>query len=445
MEKCSLKKHEEIDAISFCEDCNKNMCQKCHYHHLELFENHYLRLLNKFTGICQEENHSDSLDYFCKDHNKLCCASCISKTQSKGNGLHKDCNYCKIEEIKEEKSKILKDNIKNMEDLSKQFGELMEELKKNYEKVTKEITKTKIQNIFTKIKESIDGREKEVLSKFEDLMDNHFDEIFEKEKQKYKNISNTIEEALQKSKDLEEEMDDTKKMSTVINECLLIENSIKDLNNDVEKIKNKIDISKVTSGLKFSKEEDEGLNKYVESISNLGNIYINTNIFKFKKCPEQISENKLYSVSGEKENIITKTGVDGWAGIACQSALDKSNDKYIWTIKILKSNNKTIMVGVAPFDFDINSSSYTNSGWYLYLRSSFLYSGKPHNYNNKKTKLPKVKDEIKIVLNMKNRTLRFIIDDEDKGDSYTNISIDKPLVPVVFLYNKDDSVEINEN
>jgi hypothetical protein len=323
----------------------------------------------------------------------------------------------------------------------------MEEFKKNYEKVTKEITKTKIQNIFTKIKESIDGREKEVLSKFEDLMANHFDEIFEKEKQKYENLSNTIEESLSKSRDLEEEMNDIEKnkINSAINECLILENSIKDLSNDLAKIKNEIDISKVTSGLKFSEEEDESLNKYVESLKNLGNIYTNTNIFKFKKCPEIISENKLYSVTGEKENIITKTGTDGWVGIACQSALDKSNDKYIWTIKILKSNNKTIMVGVAPINFDINSSSYSNDGWYFYLHSSFLYSGAPHNYNNKKTKLPKVKEEIKIVMNMNNRTLRFIVDDEDKGDSYINIPINKPLVPVVFLYNKDDSVEINEN
>jgi hypothetical protein len=321
----------------------------------------------------------------------------------------------------------------------------MEELKKNYEKVTKEITKTKIQNIFTKIKESIDGREKEVLSKFKYLMDSHFDEIFEKEKQKYESLSNTIEESLQKSRDLEEKMNDTNLINSAINECLNIEDSIKNLNNDIAKIKNEIDISKVTSCLKFSTEEDESLNKYVESLRKLGNIYTNINIFKFKKCPEKISENKLYSVSGEKENIITKTGVDGWVGIACQNAFDKSNDKYIWTIKILKSNNNTIMVGVAPINFDINSSSYSNDGWYLYLRSSFLYSGLPHNYNNKKTNLPKVKEEIKIVMNMKNGTLRFIIDDEDKGDSYTNIPINKPLVPVVFLYNKDDSVEINEN
>ena len=135
MEKCSLKKHEEIDAISYCEDCNKNMCQKCHYHHSELFENHYLRLLNKFTGICQEENHSDNLDYFCKDHNKLCCVECIAKIKRKNNGQHKDCNICTIEDIEEEKKYKLKENIKILEDLSINFKQSIEDLKKLLEKV----------------------------------------------------------------------------------------------------------------------------------------------------------------------------------------------------------------------------------------------------------------------------------------------------------------------
>ena len=43
---------------------------------------------------------------------------------------------------------------------------------------------------------------------------------------------------------------------------------------------------------------------------------------------------------------------------------------------------------------------------------------------------------------MKRRTLKFIIDNEDKGESYSDIPIDKPIFPAVLLSNKDDSVEI---
>ena len=47
-------------------------------------------------------------------------------------------------------------------------------------------------------------------------------------------------------------------------------------------------------------------------------------------------------------------------------------------------------------------------------------------------------------MNIKKRTLKFIINNEDKGNTYSNIPIDKPLFPSVLLWNKDDSVEITE-
>ena len=144
---------------------------------------------------------------------------------------------------------------------------------------------------------------------------------------------------------------------------------------------------------------------------------------------------------------MTKTGTDNFcSGTICEYKLENSKEEYKWKIKILKSKYKQIMVGVAPIDFDINSSSYESCGWYLYCHENYniplLYSGPPYNYRGKATNLNKVKDEIIIVMNMKKRKLKFILDNEDKGESYSNIPIDKPIFPVVLLYNKDDSVEI---
>ena len=45
---------------------------------------------------------------------------------------------------------------------------------------------------------------------------------------------------------------------------------------------------------------------------------------------------------------------------------------------------------------------------------------------------------------MNKGTLKFIIDNQDKGNSYINIPINKPLFPAVFLYDKNNSVEILE-
>ena len=106
------------------------------------------------------------------------------------------------------------------------------------------------------------------------------------------------------------------------------------------------------------------------------------------------------------------------------------------------------MVGVTTIDCDLRKLAYNKCGWYISCFTSKLYSGPPHNYNGKETNLDLVKDEITIIMNMNKGTLKFITDDdedeEDKGESYTNIPLDKPIIPVVILYDTNDKVEITE-
>ena len=104
--KCSYKEHGKIDAIIYCRECKIYLCNKCEQFHNNLFQNHQSFNLNKgisylFTGLCLEENHNDELEYFCKDHNKLCCAKCIVKIKTKYNGKHKDCTICLLDDIKD--------------------------------------------------------------------------------------------------------------------------------------------------------------------------------------------------------------------------------------------------------------------------------------------------------------------------------------------------------
>ena len=126
--KCSLKKHEQNEAIFYCQECKIYMCNKCENYHSELFPNHKKYKLDTninineiFTGFCKEENHNNPLLFLCKSHNKLCCGACLSKIKKKGNGQHSDCDVCLIEEIKDEKKNKLKENIDNLEKLSKVF------------------------------------------------------------------------------------------------------------------------------------------------------------------------------------------------------------------------------------------------------------------------------------------------------------------------------------
>ena len=130
-----------------------------------------------------------------------------------------------------------------------------------------------------------------------------------------------------------------------------------------------------------------------------------------------------------------------WTGTTCLYELEKGKE-YEWKIKILKTNRKCVLVGVAPIDFVINQTSWY-CGWYLECSISTLCSVPPYNYiDYKGFNLSTVKDEVIVIMNMEKKTLKFIINNEDKGDQYTNIPIDKPLFPTVLLVDKDDAIQI---
>ena len=184
--KCSSEVHKDIDASKYCQECNVYLCNKCEKFHSELFSNHQVFNLDKqndniFTGFCKEPNHRDALEFFCKTHNSLCCAACLCKLEKNGIGLHKDCDVCFIEDIKEEKKNKIKSNIKYLEELSNSFKDNIDNLKLTFEKIikNKEELKLEIQKTFTKIRNEINNREDKLLLKVDkQFNDIYFDTIY---------------------------------------------------------------------------------------------------------------------------------------------------------------------------------------------------------------------------------------------------------------------------
>ena len=118
--KCSSSKHAEINAVSFCPECKKYLCNKCLKFHAEMEDHKTINLNEKneiFIDKCKEKNHNDKLEFYCKEHNILCCVACISKIKEYGYGQHSDCKVTHIQEIKDEKRNKLKENINNSEKL----------------------------------------------------------------------------------------------------------------------------------------------------------------------------------------------------------------------------------------------------------------------------------------------------------------------------------------
>ena len=251
--KCSNKKHSEINAISYCLECNLYLCNKCTNIHLEYLDTHHNYNLDKnipeniFTGLCKEPNHKDKLEFYCKSHNILCCGACLCKIIEKGKGQHFECSVCTVENIKEEKKSNLAENIKKLEEFSEKIKDSINKLKEIFEKKNenKENLKIKISKIFTKIREAVNEKEDKLLSD----IDNIYEKTFFKEEliKKGENLPNQIINNLEIGKKLNQEWDnDNNKLIKNINDCLNIENNIKniiDINECIEKSNiNEIDI-----------------------------------------------------------------------------------------------------------------------------------------------------------------------------------------------------------
>ena len=507
-QKCSSKGHDKIKAINYCQECRVYLCNKCEKIHSELYNHDLYNITDKdikdiFTGICHEENHEDKLDFFCKTHNKLVCAACISKMKIKGNGQHTDCDICIIEDIHEQKKSILNKNIKYLEDLSINLEKSINELKKIFEKinVNKDNIKIEIQKIFTKIRNGLNDREDELLKE----VDEKYDELFFKEDliKESEKLPKKIKTSIEKGKSINNNWNNDK-LNSSINDCVNIENNIEQINT----INNNVKRCNLIVNLKinFYPNEDKEINESLEKIKRYGNIYYNN--FRFKKYEDDIKKDDEYEISGEIGNILTKTGIDKkWLNILCENKLEKDME-YTWKIKILKSQYNHIMVGIAPHlenkeispniidklqlpdynnenndnnndneelnddienedlnfiddeniqDMEFNEdqnlenqeinnkdvdNKYINHGWYFNCYDSTIYFDFPYEYKGKETKLKKVKDEIYIIMEMKQRNLKFKIDKDDQGEIYKDIPIDKSLVPAILLYDKDDSIEI---
>ena len=359
--KCSITKHKEVNAISYCQECNKYMCNKCFNHHQELFEDHHIYNLDKdineiFINICKEQNHSNKLQYFCKDHNILCCANCIVQIEGKGNGQHKNCNICFIENIKEEKKNKLNENIKYLEDLSIKLEDSIKELKIMFEKIneSKEKLKLKIQKIFTNIRTILNEREDEILlevdDKFKDLYGN---ENIIKEGEK---LPNKIKLSLEKGKLINNEWNDNNKLSSIINNCINIEDNIKNINIINENIKN----YKINNDIKIDFDlENEYFDNFIYTIKSFGILYASNDldslILKNKDDLNKFSNLLSKKIKIKKMKLLYRASKDG---LNLNNLRDKINNKSNLIFLFLIGNTR-IFGSFISSKIEVQHQTYT--------------------------------------------------------------------------------------
>ena len=370
--KCSSKEHQEIKAIFYCQICKIYMCNKCESIHQKLFSNHSPYNLNEnineiFTGICKEENHLNSLDYFCKNHNVLCCAACISKIKGKGNGQHADCEICFIEDIKDTKKNKLKDNIKLLEDLSNTLNQSIINLKNILEKneKDKEQLKSNIQNIFTKLRSVLNDREDELLIEVDKNFDNIFsNKNFDKEGE---NLPKKVNKFLDKGKIIDKDWKDDN-LKLMINDCINIENNIEYINK-INKDMNDYN-SKMTK-IKFIPENENQIDEFIKSIKNFGNLSIINEdekwiISDILEKPEDKSKLKLWINKNKEFNtkLLYKLSRDGETINKFHELCDNIKDNLI----LIRATNKTIFGSYCTWVWNNNGNDLYN------INDGFLFN-----------------------------------------------------------------------
>ena len=303
-QKCSSIDHIKTDAIIYCNICKVYLCNKCENFHSKIFQNHPIQDLKKekinfFSDICPEKNHFNKLKYFCKNHNKLCCASCITKIKDEENGQHKDCEVCLLNEIKTEKDKKFNENYIKLEEIANNLEQTTNQLKLLSEQINKEKEEIilEIQKYFTKLRSALNEREDKLIEEVELKFKNaFFDDNIVNECDK---LPNNIKKCLDNGKEIKDKWNKENELSYVINCCIEFENNI----NKIDEINQKI-IKCNSNKIKIVFEIKE--KNIEEKIKNLG--YIKEDDDKEEK-KEDIKSNSSKRSSISKKSERSKSEV----------------------------------------------------------------------------------------------------------------------------------------
>ena len=362
--KCLFKDHKDIDATSYCQECKIYMCNKCSNYHQGLLSKHHQYNLDKdlkdiFIDICKEENHPLKLEYYCKNHNQLCCVACIAKIEGKGYGKHNNCEICFIENIKDEKKNKLKENIKYLEDLSKNFEDSIKELKEIFENIdkNKEELKLKIQKIFTQLRNALNEREDELLSDADKEFNTNFcDENIIKDCQ---NLPNKIKISLEKGKLINNEWDDNNKLSSLIYDCINIEDNI----NNINIVNDNIKKCKLNYEVKIDlMEGKKSVDNLIKKIKNFGKVMISkffddSVILKDKSDIEKFYKLISNNIMLNNMKLIFRLNKDGRD---FQTFINKVNNKSNLIFLYLTGNKRIFGVFIKTKLENIKSDKYYN-------------------------------------------------------------------------------------
>ena len=165
-------------SVSWCMECEEELCSECAVHHkaMKVAKNHhvidlklkssYYALLKKPSLVC--EQHTYYLEYFCVDHDELCCRDCLAKT-------HKSCvNTMSLDSASKgaKQCQLFSDCQKHLTSISHTYKSILKYREDTVKSIKddKEIIKEQMKKIKEKLIQIITQIEKELTNKLDILV-----------------------------------------------------------------------------------------------------------------------------------------------------------------------------------------------------------------------------------------------------------------------------------
>ena len=166
-------------SVSWCMECEEELCFECAKYHtkLKMARNHhvvdlklktsYSALLKKSSLVCEQHKDCD-VEYFCLDHDELCCRECLAKT-------HKSCvNTMSVDSASKgaKQSQLFYDCQEHLTSINQTYKSILKHREENVNgiKDDKEKIKENMKKLKEKLIQRINQIEKELTNKLDILV-----------------------------------------------------------------------------------------------------------------------------------------------------------------------------------------------------------------------------------------------------------------------------------
>ena len=239
---------------------------------------------------------------------------------------------------------------------------------------------------------------------------------------------------IEKGKLLEKDWDDdNSKLISRINDCINIDDNIKKI---IEINENISEYISQEINIKFIPEEEEQINKFLQTIKEFGEV-INEDNFKFKFRP-----GNNYSVSNNGLIATKNKGGNDWNCIIYGDREIPKNKISKWKIKIntdIRPKISELYIGIGPNNA---KSPFYNYCWsFICSCMSINLKGKTFDYNNLEGRLKKG-DIVEVIADRKLNILSFSINDDYQGIAFSQIPKEEKLYPTIVIYDQNHIIEI---